>query len=68
MTNRNEQKIDFMILVERMRNAQKAYFASLRGSTEQKRWLMESKSLENLVDAEIVKAKQGQTEMFGGES
>lgn len=50
---------DFMELVEQMRRAQKQYFSALRGSMEQKHWLMESKRLENKVDAEIVRCKQG---------
>lgn len=37
---------DFMELVEQMRRAQKQYFSALRGSMEQKHWLLESKRLE----------------------
>lgn len=55
---------DFMELVEQMRRAQKQYFGALRGSTEQKHWLMESKRLENKVDAEIVRCKQGQMQLL----
>lgn len=55
---------DFMELVEQMRRAQKQYFSALRASTEQKHWLMESKRLENKVDAEIVRCKQGQMHLL----
>ena len=55
---------DFFGLVEQMRRAQTQYFTALRGSTEQKRWLLESKRLENKVDAEIVRCKQGQMQLL----
>lgn len=55
---------DFMELVEQMRRAQKQYFTALRGSTEQKKWLMESNRLESKVDAEIVRCKQGQMQLL----
>ena len=56
---------DFMELVEQMRRAQKQYFSALRGSTEQKHWLMESERLEHMVDDEIVREKQNQMDLFG---
>lgn len=55
---------DFMKLVEQMRRAQKQYFSALRGSTEQKKWLLESKQLEAKVDAEIVRFRQGQMQLL----
>lgn len=55
---------DFMELVEQMRRAQKQYFSALRGSMEKKHWLLESKRLENKVDAEIVRCKQGQLQLL----
>lgn len=55
---------EFVGLVDKMRAAQRQYFAALRGSTEQKHWLMESKRLENKVDAEIVRCKQGQMQLL----
>lgn len=56
---------DLMELYEQKRRAQKQYFSALRGSTEQKKWLMESKRLESRVDAEIVRCRQGQMDLFG---
>ena len=56
---------EFVGLVDKMRAAQRQYFAALRGSTEQKRWLMESKRLEHMVDDEIVREKQNQLDLFG---
>ena len=60
----SEVQKEFMTLVEKMRMAQKQYFSAFRGSAEQRKWLLESKRLESKVDAEVVRFRQGQMEMF----